>query len=154
MAVNKYGNDWKNNIMWNKEYPFIPEVTNDAGFTIHEGDVVDFLYDERKQIYKAARVYKIYSKDYIWVRFFYFRNKTSEYMTTSNEFFPHDPANIPPKDESFEMENQGGVNYLHLFLASVYSEDKSLRLPNDWHADPKKVTARRLREVEALKKKY
>ena len=59
--INKYGNDFKNNIFWNKEYPFIPEVTNDAGFTIHEGDIVDFIDPDYKRLY-AARVYKIYDK--------------------------------------------------------------------------------------------
>ena len=65
--INKYGNDIKNNIFWNKEYPFIPEVTNDAGFTIHEGDIVDYYCPYDKKIF-AYRVYKIYNKDLIWCK--------------------------------------------------------------------------------------
>ncbi len=151
--VNKYGNDIKNNIMWNKEYPFIPEVTNDAGFTIHEGDIVDF-YDNYRKKYYTGRVYKIYNKDYIWTRIWDMENRISSFVQSSNRFVPHmSNAKVPPLED---FDNQGIFNNLEHFLDHVYSElyAKELSLPDDWHADEEKFEAKRLEEVARIKNKY
>ncbi len=151
--INKYGNDIKNNIMWNKEYPFIPEVTNDAGFTIHEGDIVDY-YDEYYKKYFAGRVYKIYNKDFIWVRIWDIENHISNFVQSSNIFVPHmSNAKVPPFED---FDNQDIFNALEGFLAHVYSDlyDEELSLPDDWHFDDEKFEAKRLEEVAKLKNKY
>lgn len=151
--INKYGNDFKNNIMWNKEYPFIPEVTNDAGFTIHEGDIVEF-YDKYDKKYYAARVYKIYNKDYVWTRYFQPHVGICNLVRSSNYFEKYIHNVIPPKFEDFD--NQGVSNELEGFLAHIYSNlyDKELSLPDDWHFDDVKYEAKRLEEVARLKNKY
>ena len=153
MAVNKYGNDFKNNIMWNKEYPFIPEVTNDYGFTIHEGDIVDY-YDSYYSKDKAARVYKIYNKDYIWTRIINPEKNLSNYVVSSNKLFPYtSKTKIPPLED---INNQGIWNHLEHFLSYVYSDlySDELSLPDDWHFDEEKYEAKRLEEVAKLKNKY
>ncbi|MCM1196992.1 MAG: hypothetical protein NC310_08010 [Roseburia sp.] len=151
--INKYGNDFKNNIMWNKEYPFIPEVTNDVGFTIHEGDIVEF-YDKYDKRYYAARVYKIYNKDFIWTRCDFPHVKQCDHIESANTFLPHLSNATPPKLVNFE--NQGVFNYLEHFLSQVYSElyDEELSLPDDWHFDDEKYEKKRLEEVARLKNKY
>ena len=156
MAVNKYGNDFKNNIMWNKEYPFIPEITNDDGFTIHEDDIVEF-YDSYYKTFNAARVCKIYNKDLIWTRFINREHKMSTFVLPANELMPHiHPSCKPPKFEDFDTIFDGFFNWLEHFLAQVYSTlySKELSLPNDWHFDDDKFEAKRLEEVAKLKSKY
>lgn len=151
--INKYGNDFKNNIFWNKEYPFIPEVTNDAGFTIHEGDIVDFIHTNYKRAC-AARVYKIYDKNHIWVRYTEIDHKIYNFVQPANIFMQHTSNAKPPKLEDFD--NQGVHNPLETFLSSVYADiyDEELSLENDWHFDPVKYEAKRLEEVAKLKGKY
>lgn len=151
--INKYGNDFKNNIFWNKEYPFIPEVTNDAGFTIHEGDIVDFIHPNYKRAC-AARVYKIYDKNHIWVRHTEIDHKIYNFVQPANFFIPHTSNAKPPKLEDYD--NQGIHNPLQTFLSSVYADiyDEELSLENDWHFDPVKYEAKRLEEVAKLKGKY
>ena len=152
MAVNKYGNDFKNNIMWNKEYPFIPEVTNDYGFTIHEGDIVDYYSKYRKK-FVALRVYKIYSKEYIWTKRI-LEKTTSNFILSANEVLPY-TSNAPiPKLEDFD--NQGIFNALEDILGKIYADKYpiELSLPDDWHFDEEKFTAKRLEEVAAIKGKY
>ncbi len=152
--INKYGNDWKNNIWWNKEYPFIPEITNDKGFTIHENDIVEF-YDEYNKKCYAARVCKIYDKNYIWVRF---KSQTSKdltnYIMPANFFYEYQGIVKIPKTE--DLSNQGFVNYFTMFLVQVYSNKfpTELNLPNDWHFDPDKFEAKRIEEVDMLKAKH
>ncbi len=159
MAVNKYGIDWENNIWWNKEYPFIPEATTDTGLTIHEGDIVDFEWESCRKIkyMLAARVYKIYDKDHMWVRYYDPDDKsmvTLKWKTT--RFVAHDPKNKPPKDEIFEFVNQDFANHFEWFLSSVYGDlyPEELSLPDDWHFDDDKYEAKRLEEVERVKKMY
>lgn len=152
MAVNKYGNDFKNNIMWNKEYPFIPEVTNDAGFTIHEGDIVDY-YDKYDEKYVALRVYKIYNKDLIWTRLINKERKISNFTLSANEMIPYTSnSKVPPLED---FDNQGISNELEFFLSLVYSRLylEELCPPNDWHFDDEKYEAKRLEEVANLKNK-
>ena len=151
--VNKYGNDFKNNIMWNKEYPFIPEITNDDGFSIHEDDIVEF-YDPYYKTFNAVRVCKIYNKDFIWTRFINIEHKMSTFILPANRLLPHvHPSCKPPKFEDFDNQ---GINYLNLFLTHVYATiyQEELKLPNDWHFDEDKFTAKRLEEVAKLKNKY
>lgn len=151
--VNKYGNDFKNNIMWNKEYPFIPEVTNDAGFTIHEGDIVDH-WDSYHKRYEAARVYKIYNKDYVWTKVITPERHLSNFVLSSNDLISYTSGTkIPPLED---FDNQGVWNHLEHFLGHVYSElyDDELSLPDDWHFDEEKYEAKRLEEVACLKNKY
>lgn len=151
--INKYGNDWKNNIWWNKEYPFIPEITNDNGFTIHEDDIVEF-YDEYDKKSYAARVCKIYDKNHIWVRF---QTRTSNDLTTfimpANFFYEYQGIVKIPKTE--DLSNQGFANYFTMFLVHVYCDKypTELNLPNDWHFDPVKFEAKRIEEVELIKSK-
>lgn len=152
MAVNKYGNDFKNNIMWNKEYPFIPEVTNDYGFTIHEGDIVDY-YDKYDKEYVALRVYKIYNKDLIWTKYINHERKLTNFTLSANEMIPYTSnSKIPPLED---FDNQGIWNHLEDFLSQVYSRlySDELELPNDWHFDEEKYEAKRLEEVAKLKNK-
>lgn len=153
MAVNKYGNDFKNNIIWNEEYPFIPQITNDNGFTIHEGDIVDYYCDYHKR-YEAARVYKIYNKDYIWTREIDPENDLSNFILPANKLFPYTSGTKVPPLEDFD--NQGIFNPLRHFLSHVYSElySEELSLPDDWHFDDEKYQAKRLEEVARLKNKY
>ena len=153
MAVNKYGNDFKNNIMWNKEYPFIPEVTNDAGFTIHEGDIVDY-YSSYYGKNKAARVYKIYNKDYIWTRVINPEKKLSNYVLSSNELFPYTSnTKIPPLED---FNNIGVFNSLRHFLSWVYSDlySTELILPGERTFDEDLYQAKRQEEVDKIKNKY
>lgn len=151
--VNKYGNDFKNNIMWNKEYPFIPEVTNDAGFTIHEGDIVDY-WDSYHKRYEAARVYKIYNKDIIWTRIIDAEKRLSHFERKANDLFPYRSNTKIPKLEDFD--NQGISNELERFLGSVYAQlyYEELKLSDDWHCDEEKFEKKRLEEVARLKNKY
>lgn len=151
--VNKYGNDFKNNIMWNKEYPFIPEITNDAGFTIHEGDIVEF-YDKYDKRFYAARVYKIYNKDFIWTRCDFPHVKQCNHIESANTFLPYTHNTTPPK--LIDFDNQGISNELEGFLGLVYSRiyPEELNLPDDWHFDDEKYEAKRLEEVAHLKNKY
>lgn len=155
MAVNKYGNDFRNNIMWNMEYPFIPEITNDNGLTIHEGDILEY-YDEYDKKYVAVRVYKIYSKDKIWTREILSKNQICSFDVTANRLLPHiHPECKPPRDEVDEFDNQGFHNWLETFLGSCYSQKYPTELnePDDWHFDEDKFTAKRLEEVAKLKNK-
>ena len=151
--INKYGNDWKNNIWWNKEYPFIPEITNDNGFTIHEDDIVEF-FDEYDNKCYAARVCKIYDKNHVWVRF---QTRTSKELTTivmpANFFYEYQGIVKIPKTE--DLANQGFANYFNIFLTGVYFDlySKELSLPNDWHCDEEKFEAKRIEEVKILKTK-
>lgn len=153
MAVNKYGNDFKNNIMWNKEYPFIPEVTNDAGFTIHEGDIVDYYCPYDKQ-YFALRVYKIYNKDLIWTKLINKERKLSNFTLSANEMMPYTSnSKIPPLED---FDNQNIFNPLRIFLSEVYSTlySKDLILPGERTFDEELYQAKRQMEVENLKNKY
>ena len=155
MAVNKYGNDFRNNIMWNMEYPFIPEITNDNGLTIHEGDILEY-YDEYDKKYIAVRVYKIYSKDKIWTRYIDFGHEIYSRDLTANEFLPHVHLKLKvPKCEIDEFNNQGFHNWLEDFLGSCYSQKYPTELneEDDWHFDEDKFTAKRLEEVAKLKNK-
>ncbi len=158
MAVNKYGNDFKNNIMWNKEYPFIPEVTNDYGFTIHEGDIVDYYCKYQKK-YFAFYVAKIYNKDFVWCRYQRYEGNRkvdvlTEHVCTANELTPYISNVEIPRIE--DLDNQGVWNHLEDFLGHVYSDlyGDELALPDDWHFDEDKFTAKRLEEVAKLKSKY
>ena len=153
MAINKYGNDFKNNIMWNKEYPFIPEITNDDGFTIHEGDICEY-YNKYRNKFCAVRVYKIYNKDFIWTREISPENIIVSYDITANKLLPHVHSCKPPKFEDFG--NDSDLNWLDLFLGSVYSHiyPEELNSANDWHFDEDKFNAKRLEEVAKLKNKY
>lgn len=151
--VNKYGNDFKNNIMWGKEYPFIPEVTNDSGFTIHEGDIVDY-WDSYHKRHEAARVCKIYNKDYIWTQIINPEKHLSNFVLCGNELMPYTSnTKIPPLED---FNNQGVWNHLEAFLSHVYSEiyPEELNLPNDWHFDEEKYEKKRLEEVAHLNNKY
>lgn len=151
--INKYGNDIKNNIFWNKEYPFIPEVTNDEGFTIHEGDIVDYYCPYEKKTF-ALRVYKIYNKDFIWCRGYHPYVKLYTHVGPANELKPHTSNAKPPIFEDYD--NQGIHNPLQFFLSAVYSDlyGDELSLENDWHFDPVKYEAKRLEEVANLKGRY
>ena len=151
--LNKFGNDFKNNIMWNKEYPFIPEITNDAGFTIREGDIVDYYDQQDKKVY-ALRVYKIYNKDYVWTRCDYPHVKQCNQVTSANDFKPHTSNALPPK--LIDFDSQGIFNELDHFLSKVYSRlyAKELSLPGDWHFDEEKFEKKRLEEVARLKNEY
>lgn len=156
MAVNKYGNDFRNNIMWNKEYPFIPEITNDNGLTIHEGDILE-TYNEYSKKYEAVRVYKIYDKDIIWTRLFSPEHIIVSQEFKANEFLPHIHLKLKvPKCEIDDFDNQGFSNELEWFLSSCYAQKFSteLSLPDDWHIDIEKCNAKRLEEVAKLKCKY
>ena len=156
MSINKYGNDFKNNIMWNKEYPFIPEITNDDGFTIHEDDIVEF-YDPYDRKYYAARVCKIYNKDLIWTRYTSYGKTITNFILPANRLLPHDHSSCkPPKYEDFDTMFDGCFNWFEHFLGQVYSRlySKELSLPNDWHFDEDKFTAKRLEEVAKIKNKY
>ena len=156
MAVNKYGNDFRNNIMWNKEYPFIPEITNDFGLTIHEGDILEFYHKHRHKYY-AVRVYKIYDKDIIYTRYINPEHKIAVFELTANELLPHIHSNCkPPRDQTDEFDNQGFYNELERFLSSCYAQKypTELELPDDWHFDEEKYEAKRLEEVAKLKNKY
>ena len=155
MAVNKYGNDFKNNIMWNKEYPFIPEITNDDGFTIHEDDIVEF-YDPYDRKYYAARVCKIYDIRFIWTDFIDSEKHTCIRVLSANELFPHIHSCKPPRFENYDIKDNGFCNWLDIFLGSIYSSiyPEELNLPNDWHFDHIKFEAKRLEEVAKLKSKY
>lgn len=160
--VNKYGNDFLNNIMWNKEYPFIPEVTNDNGFTIHEQDIVDFYCEgpvdgDGIRLY-AGRVYKIYDKDHIWIRFYsYKKNITNDYHIKANKLLPHTSNEpFPPSEvDSFNTPPKGMMNVNHLdnYLASVYGDlyYDELKLEDDWHFDDDKYENKRIMEVAKLK---
>lgn len=153
MAVNKYGNDFKNNIMWNKEYPFIPEVTNDYGFTIHEGDIVDY-YAIFYGKYKAARVYKIYNKDYVWTRIIDPENDLSDHITSANELFPYTSnTKIPPLED---YNNIGVYNSLRAFLSWIYSDlySNELILPGEKTFNEDLYQAKRQEEVNRIKNKY
>ena len=161
MAVNKYGNDFKNNIMWNKEYPFIPEVTNDAGLTIHEGDILNYLGYKPgtpKRLWYSARVMKIYDKNIIWIRIRSMPNKPNPANTVipAERLFPHTADAVPPCMEE-DFDNQDIYNALEFFLCKAYVRKypTELNLPNDdWHFDSEKYEAKRLEEVAMLKKKY
>ena len=156
--VNKYGNDFLNNIMWNKEYPFIPEVTNDNGFTIHEQDIVDFYCEnliegEGIKLY-AGRVYKIYDKDHIWLRFYSYRKHITNYHVKANILMPHN-SNKPFPPNEVDSFNNGRANELDFFLGSVYHNlyYDELKLEDDWHVDDDKYENKRLMEVARLKEK-
>ena len=161
MAVNKYGNDFKNNIMWNKEYPFIPEVTNDAGLTIHEGDILNYLdyyLTTPKRLWYSARVMKIYDKNIIWIRIRDMPNKPNpaNIVIPAERLFPHTADAVPPCMEE-DFDNQDIYNALEFFLCKAYVRKypTELNLPNDdWHFDSEKYEAKRLEEVAMLKKKY
>lgn len=153
MAINKYGNDFKNNIFWYKEYPFIPEVTNDFGFTVHEGDIVDF-HDKYYKKIVALRVYKIYNKDLIWTKLINQERKISNFTLSANEMLPYtSKSKVPPLED---FDNQNIFNPLRIFLSQVYARiyPDELNLPNDWHFDEEKYEAKRLEEVAKLKNKY
>lgn len=161
--VNKYGNDFLNNIMWNKEYPFIPEVTNDNGFTIHEQDIVDFysrgpVDGDGIRLY-AGRVYKIYDKDHIWIRYYAYKKHIFDFDVIANELLPHTSCEpFPPSEvDSFNTPPKGmmNVNRLEIYLSSVYNDlySDELSLENDWHFDENKYENKRLMEVAKLKEK-
>lgn len=157
--VNKYGNDFLNNIMWNKEYPFIPEVTNDNGFTIHEQDIVDFystsiIEGKGTELY-AGRVYKIYDKDHIWIRYYAYRKYIfNDFHINSNILMPH-TSNKPFPPSEVDSFNNGRGNELEMFLGSVYHDlySDELKLKDDWHVDDDKYENKRLMEVAKLKDK-
>lgn len=156
--VNKYGNDFLNNIMWNKEYPFIPEVTNDNGFTIHEQDIVDFYCEgpvdgDGIRLY-VGRVYKIYDKDHIWIRHYYYKNRIINFNVKANELLPH-TSNEPFPPSEVDSFNNGRANELDFFLGSVYNDlyYDELKLEDDWHFDDEKYENKRLMEVAKLKEK-
>ena len=86
MAVNKYGNDFKNNIMWNQEYPFIPEVTNDDGLVIKENEIYEFYEKNLKKFY-PVRVVKIYNKDYIWGHFYNYATVSVIFMLALTAYY-------------------------------------------------------------------
>ena len=161
MAVNKYGNDFKNNIMWNKEYPFIPEVTNDAGLTIHEGDILNYLGYKPgtpKRLWYSARVMKIYDKNIIWIRIRDMPNKPKPANTVipAERLFPHTADAVPPCMEE-DFDNQDIYNALEFFLCKAYVRKypTELNLPNDdWHFDSEKYEAKRLEEVAILKNSH
>ncbi len=161
MAVNKYGNDFKNNIMWNKEYPFIPEVTNDAGLTIHEGDILNYLGYKPgtpKRLWYSARVMKIYDKNIIWIRIRDMPNKPKPANTVipAERLFPHTADAVPPCMEE-DFDNQDIYNALEFFLCKAYVRKypTELNLPNDdWHFDSEKYEAKRLEEVAMLKNSH
>ena len=151
--INKYGIDWKNNIWWNKEYPFIPEITNDNGFTIHEDDIVEF-YDEYDKKSYAARVCKIYDKNHVWVRYQQLTCKElTDFVMPANFFYEYQGIVKKPKSE--DLTDQGFANHFNIFLSGVYCDKfpTELNLPNDWHFDPLKFEAKRIEEVELLKAK-
>lgn len=148
---NKYGNDFKNNIMWNEEYPFIPEVTNDNGFTIHEGDIVDYYADYRKKFY-ALRVYKIYSKDFIWTRMYSPERKIVNYLVSSNKLQPYTSnSEIPPLED---FDNQGFNCFCHI-LTQIYARlyDDELTPPGERLFDEDLFNAKRQQEVDNIKNK-
>lgn len=156
--VNKYGNDFLNNIMWNKEYPFIPEVTNDNGFTIHEQDIVDFyspsiIEGKGIELY-AGRVYKIYDKDHIWIRHYFYKKQIANFNVKANELLPH-TSNKPFPPSEVDSFNNGRANELDFFLSSVYNDlySDELTLEDDWHFDDEKYENKRLMEVAKLKDK-
>ena len=148
--INKYGNDWKNNIWWNKEYPFIPKVTNDNGFTIHEDDIVEFYRVSDK--YYAARVCKIYDKNHIWIRYERSTIKQQiDVVISANNLCKYQGTAKKPKIE--DLENQGIWNHFESFLGHVYADiyPTELNLPNDWHFDEVKFDAKRMEEVNKIK---
>lgn len=156
MSINKYGNDFRNNIMWNKEYPFIPEITNDFGLTIHEDDILEY-YNEYDKKYIAVRVYKIYSETMIWTRHFCPMHTIVDQYFTANELLAHTHLECkPPKCQIDEIDNQSFSNELSWFLTACYSRKfpTELNRPDDWHFDNEKYEAKRLEEVDKLKGKY
>ena len=153
--VNKLGNDFLNNIMWNKEYPFIPEITNDVGFTIHELDIIE-MYDEQFKEFYAGIVYKIYNKDFVWIRYYHKRiRKNVDYVCSANELLPHTRSCTPPKLQVDEFNN-GCFNILEHFLGEMYTDlyYEELRAEDDWHFDEDKFDAKRQEEVNKIKSKY
>ena len=89
MAVNKYGNDFRNNIMWNKDYPWIPEVTNDNGITFHEGD--DVIIPNSK--YEFVKIVKIFDKDYVITYIKFPRCKEYSHFIVSSNRLVHTKPN-------------------------------------------------------------
>lgn len=150
--INKYGNDFKNNIFWNKEYPFIPEVTNDAGFTIHEGDIVDYFHTAYKKTF-AARVYKIYDSDHIWICFIDIDKTVVTSIIKANLLFSYTSMKKYPQLIDYDNENVHNVAY-HILSMIYYDKYKDeLCYENDWHFDPVKVDTKRLEEVAKIKYK-
>ena len=148
--INKYGNDFKNNIFWNKEYPFIPEVTNDAGFTIHEGDIVDYCHPTRKTIF-ASRVYKIYDSTHIWICFIDIDKRDTSSIVNASMLVPYTSKKRFPNLSDFDNKNT--FNDMEHILSMIYYDKykDELCYENDWHFDPVKVDAKRLEEVAKIK---
>ncbi len=155
--VNKYGNDFLNNIMNNKEYPFIPEITNIDGFTIHEQDIVDFYCGGPKpndeiKLY-AGRVYKIYNKDHIWIRYYSHKKHIEDFDVMADVLLPH-TSNLPYPPNEVDSINNGQIDELESFLTTVYRllYYDELTFVGDWICLDKKYEKKRLLEVARIKK--
>ena len=152
MAVNKYGNDFKNNIMWNQEYPFIPEVTNDDGLVIKENEIYEFYETNLKKFY-PVRVIKIYNKDYIWGHFYNYANRIGNLFASSNDLLPYLGGGKIAPDPCDEINNENIFNFFRLFTNLIYSKlyRDEISLPNDWHADSVKYNNKLNEEVARIK---
>ncbi len=152
MAVNKYGNDFKNNIMWNQEYPFIPEVINDDGLVIKENEIYEY-YERNLKIFYKVRIVKIYNKDYIWCQCYDFENSICDLYTKANNLLPYLGGGKITPDPCDKMNNEYILNEFRLFTSHIYTDlyENELTLPNDWHFDPKKVVKKLNEEVARLK---
>ena len=152
MAVNKYGNDFKNNIMWNQEYPFIPEVTNDDGLVIKENEIYEY-YERNLKIFYKVRIVKIYNKDYIWGQCYDFENSICDLYTKANNLLPYLGGGKITPDPCDKMNNEHILNEFRFFTNHIYADlyRDEISLPNDWHADPIKYNNKLNEEVALIK---
>ena len=148
MAVNKLGNDAKNNIMWNKEYPFVPELTNDKGEVFHEHDPIFFKpgswLSKPSDIIVQGRIHKMYNKDRIVIsmeteekNYFAWR-----FLSLNEVWHNNGPCKVP-------IENLDGWDWYNLFLfflqniyADLYGEDildDSERFHKIWKEDLERI---------------
>ncbi len=152
MAVNKYGNDFKNNIMWNQEYPFIPEVTNDNGLVIKENEIYEFYETNLKKFY-PIRIIKIYNKDYIWGDFYGPEKRVWGIYMSSNELLPYLGGGKIAPEPCDKINNEHILNDFRLFTNHIYTDlyREELTIPNDWHFDTIKYNNKLNEEVARLK---
>ena len=150
MAVNEFGNDTKNNIMWNKEYPWVSELVNDKGEVFHENDPV-FLslgegYDDPKyNNITQGRIHKMYSNDYVIV---YIKKRDrkapfSWYTCPLSDLQHHYEKNIVPLAD---FDGWDWYNVFQCFLNEIYLKiygsdilDDSPRYHEIWNKDLERI---------------
>ena len=124
MAVNELGNDAKNNIMWNKEYPFVPELVNDKGEVFHENDPIfyrpGYWLSKPSDIVVQGRITKMYNKDKIII---YAERESKNYFSygtvSLNEVWHNNgPCKVPIED----LNGWDWYNIFSLFLTNVYCD--------------------------------